>query len=222
MHADQLHRRQLHRGAEGVSLARHGRQGIDHAVRRDRLHLGRLSSKFFNLPGGPIGFVLGAEYRTDNVAYKQDRARQLGYTFYNAIPSFTAPKAEVKEAFGEIRLPILKDLPFLHELEVGRRGACVRLQARHDRHGLGLQCQRASTRRSPGFGSAAIMPARSALRTRSNCSRRSARTSRLGSTDPCACDQFVRVAVTRAANCIAAGRSGRVRLHSLYSARSAS
>ncbi len=76
------------------------------------------TSKWFELPGGPIGIVLGAEYRTDDLFYHQDEQVQLGYTFYNAIPTFDAPTQKVKEAFGEIRLPLFKDLPFLQELEV--------------------------------------------------------------------------------------------------------
>jgi outer membrane receptor protein involved in Fe transport len=76
------------------------------------------SSKWFELPGGPVGIVLGAEYRSDNLYYHQDPLVQMGYTFYNAIPTFQAPAANVKEAFGELRLPILKDLPFANELEV--------------------------------------------------------------------------------------------------------
>lgn len=76
------------------------------------------SSNWFELPGGPVGVVLGVEYRADDVYYKQDEQVTLGYTFYNAIPTFSAPKSKVKEAFGEIRLPIVKDLPFLQELEV--------------------------------------------------------------------------------------------------------
>jgi len=76
------------------------------------------SSRFFNLPGGPVGIVLGAEYRTDNLAYDQDPQVQLGYTFYNSIPTFKAPREKVKEGFGEIRIPIVKDLPLLRELEV--------------------------------------------------------------------------------------------------------
>ena len=86
------------------------------------------TSKFFNLPGGPIGFVLGAEYRTDNLAYDQDPQIQLGYTFYNAIPTFKAPKQKVNEAFGEIRIPIVKDRPFLRELEVDGAARVSRLQ----------------------------------------------------------------------------------------------
>jgi outer membrane receptor protein involved in Fe transport len=76
------------------------------------------TSQFFNLWGGPIGFVLGAEYRADDIHYKQDPLVDLGYTFYNAIHTFEAPKNKVKEAFGEISIPIVKDKPFAHSLEL--------------------------------------------------------------------------------------------------------
>ncbi|WP_265562930.1 TonB-dependent receptor domain-containing protein [Sphingomicrobium arenosum] len=76
------------------------------------------TSGFFELPGGPIGIVLGAEYREDDIEYRQDEDIQLGYTFYNAIPTFSAESQTVKEAFGEIRLPIVNDVPFFEELEV--------------------------------------------------------------------------------------------------------
>ena len=76
------------------------------------------SSKWFELPGGPVGIVLGAEYRTANLKYRQNRDVELGYTFYNPIPTFEAPKMKIKEAFGEIRLPIVKDLPLVEQLEV--------------------------------------------------------------------------------------------------------
>jgi outer membrane receptor protein involved in Fe transport len=75
------------------------------------------TSQFINLWGGPIGFVLGAEFRQNNVTYEQDPLVEQGYTFYNAIPAFKAKKERVKEAFGEVSVPILKDLPFAHELE---------------------------------------------------------------------------------------------------------
>jgi outer membrane receptor protein involved in Fe transport len=76
------------------------------------------SSKWFELPGGPIGVVLGAEYRSDDLFYHQDEEVTLGYTFYNSIPTFDARKAKVKEAFGEIRLPLIKDVPALQEFEI--------------------------------------------------------------------------------------------------------
>lgn len=71
---------------------------------------------FLNLPGGPIGIAIGAEYRRETASYHEDDFTKAGLTFYNAIPDFSAPAFEVKEIFGELRLPIIKDKPFFHEL----------------------------------------------------------------------------------------------------------
>jgi outer membrane receptor protein involved in Fe transport len=46
----------------------------------------------------------------------------FGYAFYNAIPSFTAPAFEVREAYGEVRFPLLKDLPMVQELTLSGSG----------------------------------------------------------------------------------------------------
>ncbi|HTK58259.1 MAG TPA: TonB-dependent receptor [Sphingomicrobium sp.] len=72
---------------------------------------------WINLPGGPIGFAIGAEHRNYDVSYKQDDFTVAGMTFYNAIPDFTPPTFKVNEVFGELRLPILKD-QFIDELTI--------------------------------------------------------------------------------------------------------
>src|SRR3546814_4138748 len=41
-----------------------------------------------------------------------------GATFLNAIPAFNPPSFAVKEAYGEIDVPIFRDKPFLNELSV--------------------------------------------------------------------------------------------------------
>jgi outer membrane receptor protein involved in Fe transport len=74
------------------------------------------TSQFFNLPGGPIGFAIGGEYRRETAFYKQDAATAAAMTFYNAIPEFDPTSFEVKEAFGELRIPILKEVPFAYQL----------------------------------------------------------------------------------------------------------
>ncbi len=79
-------------------------------------------SQLFELPGGPIGFSVGAEYRRETLSYKLDPVTQAGYAFYNAIPSFTAPAFEVKEAFGELSIPLLRDVPLFHELTFAASG----------------------------------------------------------------------------------------------------
>jgi outer membrane receptor protein involved in Fe transport len=74
--------------------------------------------QLFQLPGGPVGFSIGGEYRRETLSYDLDEQTQLGYNFYNAIPAFTAPSFEVKEAFGEISIPLVKDVFLLKELTV--------------------------------------------------------------------------------------------------------
>ncbi len=74
------------------------------------------SSKLFELPGGPVGFALGGEYRRENSFSAFDEFTASGGTFLNAISPFTPPKLEIWEGFGEIRVPILADMPFFHEL----------------------------------------------------------------------------------------------------------
>ncbi|MEH3107496.1 MAG: TonB-dependent receptor [Sphingomonas fennica] len=79
-------------------------------------------SQLFELPGGPIGFSLGGEYRKETVRYELDELTQQGYAFYNAIPSLTPPSFQVKEVFGEVSVPIVRDLPLLRELTVRGSG----------------------------------------------------------------------------------------------------
>lgn len=74
------------------------------------------TSDFFNLPGGPVGFSIGGEYRRETNYYKEDSATAAAATFYNAIPEFNPPAFVVKELFGELRVPLLKDVFAIHEL----------------------------------------------------------------------------------------------------------
>ncbi|MDG5496451.1 TonB-dependent receptor [Niveispirillum sp. BGYR6] len=74
------------------------------------------SSDLFELPAGPVGFAVGGEYRRQTAYQEYDQLVRDGGTFLNAIPIFDPPSFEVKEAYGEINVPLLKDLPFAEEL----------------------------------------------------------------------------------------------------------
>jgi len=84
------------------------------------------TSSFFNLWGGPIRFALGAEYRREDGNYIDDpfvgEGNPTNSTQSNTnnvvIGNFLPPAFKVKEAFGELQLPILRDMPFFHELTV--------------------------------------------------------------------------------------------------------
>jgi outer membrane receptor protein involved in Fe transport len=81
-------------------------------------------SQLFELPGGPIGFVLGAEYRRETAfaAYDPVTSDPAGLTFLNVIPDFVPPAMVVKDAFAEISFPLLRDMPFAHELTIDAAG----------------------------------------------------------------------------------------------------
>lgn len=165
------------------------------------------TSGFFNTWGGPISFVIGAEYRADDLSYKLGRDVELGYTFYNAIPSFEAEKSKVKEAFGEIRIPIVKDQPFLEELEIS--GA-----ARVSDYSIG------NTGTVWAYNASGIWSPVNGLRFRGNYGRSVRAPNQVelfspfgqnfapGFGDPCSSINLGSGSSNRAANCAAAGRPG--------------
>jgi outer membrane receptor protein involved in Fe transport len=79
-------------------------------------------SQLFELPGGPISFALGAEYRREKDQVTIDALSKSGGTFLNALADFTPPRLTIKEAFGEILIPVLKDMPLAHELSLNLAG----------------------------------------------------------------------------------------------------
>ncbi len=79
-------------------------------------------SQLFELPGGPIAFALGAEYRKEKNSVDFDELTSSGATFLNALTDFRPPALTVKEAYGEIQFPLLKDMPFAKELSVNLAG----------------------------------------------------------------------------------------------------
>jgi outer membrane receptor protein involved in Fe transport len=92
----------------------------DHSKITQHVISGQLTGdtgSFMKLPGGPVRFALGGEYREEKSAYVSDPFAREGLTYLNAInPTFG--KYTVKEAFGELRLPILSDVPFAQRLEL--------------------------------------------------------------------------------------------------------
>lgn len=76
--------------------------------------LGRL----FTLPGGPIAFAFGGEYREERSYSAFDEFTRSGGTFLNSIAIFDPPKLAVWDGFAEVRVPILADMPFFKELTI--------------------------------------------------------------------------------------------------------
>jgi outer membrane receptor protein involved in Fe transport len=163
------------------------------------------SSGLFSLPGGPIRMVAGFEYRRETASSEADALSASGVTFFNAFQPFTPPAYKVLEGFGEIELPILKDLPFAEELTLSAAGRISDYNS-----GAGL------TGKTESYNLNAVYAPISDIRLRANYSRavRAPNPSDLFSptsqnfvflTDPCDRRNINAGTATRAANCAAAG-----------------
>ncbi len=79
------------------------------------------SADVYDLPAGPVGVAFGAEYRKEESLFVQDAIGATGQLLINSIGT-RGGQYSVKEAYGEIRIPILKNLPFANELTVELAG----------------------------------------------------------------------------------------------------
>ncbi|WP_375395362.1 TonB-dependent receptor domain-containing protein [uncultured Sphingomonas sp.] len=80
------------------------------------------TGKFFEMPGGPVKFAVGGEYRSESAFSAYDALTASGGTFLNAIPEFHPPIERVAEGYAEIDVPILKDHRFFEELTASGAG----------------------------------------------------------------------------------------------------
>lgn len=79
-------------------------------------------SQLFELPGGPISFAIGGEYRREKAFNDSDAAADTGISNAVFLGDVNSPALTVKEAFAEIQVPILKDVPFFHDLRLTGAG----------------------------------------------------------------------------------------------------
>jgi outer membrane receptor protein involved in Fe transport len=80
-----------------------------------------LSGSLIDLPAGPLGLAVGAEYRREQSEENWDALTNAGLTGGNALPD-TRGKFDVKEVYAELNVPILKDQPFAKQLNLRAAG----------------------------------------------------------------------------------------------------
>lgn len=75
-----------------------------------------LTGDLFELPAGPLAFAVGVEHRTTEGFFEPDAIVAAGLS--SDIPAQPARgEIKVKEAYGELRIPLLADMPAFHRLE---------------------------------------------------------------------------------------------------------
>jgi outer membrane receptor protein involved in Fe transport len=88
---------------------------------------GSISGDFgsiFTLPGGSVGFAVGAEYRRETSSSNPDAAYVQGLILDGSQILPESGKFDVKEVFGELNVPLMKNARFAETLSFG---AAVRL-----------------------------------------------------------------------------------------------
>lgn len=95
---------------------------VDQGRRREQwvagLTLATDTGNFLTLPGGPVALLVGAEYRDERGRNTYGQVAQAGQTFNQGTRVNFAGGYDVKDVFGEVRVPLLADRPFFHALNV--------------------------------------------------------------------------------------------------------
>ena len=82
--------------------------GLQRTVNEQHVASVDLRGDLFQLPAGPVAVAIGAEYRRDTVAGTTDAISAVN-GFYSLNGSALSGGVTVKEAFGEIAVPVLRD-----------------------------------------------------------------------------------------------------------------
>lgn len=77
---------------------------------------GVLAGDVFELPAGPLGVAVGAEWRTFEIDDTPDPREQRDEFWSSSSAQITRGKDTVQEMFIETNVPLLKGLPFIEEL----------------------------------------------------------------------------------------------------------
>ncbi|MDP3403610.1 MAG: TonB-dependent receptor, partial [Brevundimonas sp.] len=78
--------------------------------------------ELFSLPAGEVQFYLGAEFREASIDDTPDSASQTGDTDNFSTSAITRGSDSVWEVFGEVEVPLLRDLPIAKELTLSASG----------------------------------------------------------------------------------------------------
>jgi outer membrane receptor protein involved in Fe transport len=95
-------------------------------VQRTRFNQETLSLIFngtvLELPAGPLKAAVGLEYRHDKIRNVPSADAQAGLLYNRTNEGITAGSDNVKEAYAEFNIPVIRDKPFFHNLELEASG----------------------------------------------------------------------------------------------------
>jgi iron complex outermembrane receptor protein len=88
-----------------------------------------VSGELFDLQGGKVGVAFGANARKDEINDVPGEITRAGNAWGASTAGITAGKSMTLEAFGEVRVPLFKNMPFLEELSLSAAGRVTNVKA---------------------------------------------------------------------------------------------
>jgi outer membrane receptor protein involved in Fe transport len=109
-------------GASKAAIDYTNAQATSTSTIKQTVVAGNITTDLFTLPAGKVGVAVGAEYRKEESSFVQDPVSAVpGTLFFNAIGT-RAGEYTSKDAYGEIRVPVLKDLKWTYDLSLEAAG----------------------------------------------------------------------------------------------------
>ncbi|MDB5470018.1 MAG: TonB-dependent receptor [Caulobacter sp.] len=93
-----------------------------HTVYKQTTIEGSTSGDLFSLPAGKVGIALGFQYRRDSINDTPGSITLSGNAWGSSGAGITRGKDNTKEVFGELGVPLLRDLPLVKRLDLSLSG----------------------------------------------------------------------------------------------------
>jgi iron complex outermembrane receptor protein len=81
-----------------------------------------LTGDLFDLPAGPIAFAVGASYRVDEILDTPGAITLANNAWGNTGAGITAGDSKTAEVFGELDIPVFKDMPLVESFNISLAG----------------------------------------------------------------------------------------------------
>ena len=88
-----------------------------------------IAGDLLQLPAGPLGIAMGVHLRRDEIKDVPGEASIAGNAFNLTSGGITAGHTLTKEIFGEIEVPIIRDVPLIQRLSLSAAGRVTRVSA---------------------------------------------------------------------------------------------
>jgi iron complex outermembrane receptor protein len=83
---------------------------------------GSVSGDLFKLPAGTVGAAFGVAYRKDEINDTPGAITRAGNIWGSSTAGITAGKDTTKEIYGELSVPLVKNVPFIQSLDLSLSG----------------------------------------------------------------------------------------------------